>query len=911
MAFRAQVELALGVDPQSSPSTWPWTDITPWTRRGINIERGRADGYSTTPPSKMRCLVDNNGGRFVARNATGPWYGSIRRNIPIRVLADADDWPAVVTDTFTRTVSPGWGTSDNGLAWTTVSGSGGSVLAADASTNGAKGVHSVPVASGYRYTTVAAGQTLTDADTLLSSVTCPLPTGGNLEPANIQLRRVSTANELLCRVQITTAGAFQLLILHNGVTLAGPTTVPSLTHAAATPFNVRAQVYGSTVRMRLWQGGPEPSTWHVSVVDSAPLAGTAVVGVRSGVATGNTNTKPVLFNYDAVSVTVPPVRFAGFVDELPVGWNGSTADSTVEISASGFFRRLNQGDAPVRSAMYRTRTSADHHQPIDYWPMEDASGSTQFVNAITGGRAMTLTNQAPATSSIFVGSSPLPAFANLGNQATVRAFSATQYAVRFLLAAPAIPAASCSVMRWRAGPLTWEVIVGSSPGNMVLQAWDSTSTERLGSGIISFGTFYLNKPCQVLVNVSQNGADIDWSLQLSYYTQDLASGTNTVSGTLAGETIVMPSEFRTQAVGGPLTNWVMGHLAVYDDIAASPASSATTGWNGNTATDHIRGICNDARIPQSVPADTAGASITTLGPQSTTSVPGLLQEGASADGGILFEDGFAVGYVARYRLYNQPVALTLSVAGLKVSQLHPVDDDQAVRNDITVARTNGSSARAVDNTHVALYGRYDTSETFNLHDDSQPEPQAYWRLSLGVVDDMRYPNVELDFVRDPDLRDAWQLADVGSRIQVTNPPDELAPDRIDLMLQGWSETIDAGGNIWTASLNCTSYLPWLGFTLDAAANLGRLASGFSTLTSGITTTATAVSVTTPASSSAPWVTGAVSFPLWCDGEVMTVTNISGATSPQTFTVTRSVNGVVKAHSAGASIDLYQPGVMTL
>jgi hypothetical protein len=42
------------------------------------------------------------------------------------------------------------------------------------------------------------------------------------------------------------------------------------------------------------------------------------------------------------------------------------------------------------------------------------------------------------------------------------------------------------------------------------------------------------------------------------------------------------------------------------------------------------------------------------------------------------------------------------------------------------------------------------------------------------------------------------------------------------------------------------------------------------------------------------------------GERMRVTNISGANSPQTFTVARSVNGVVKAHLAGAAVHVAHP-----
>ncbi len=52
-----------------------------------------------------------------------------------------------------------------------------------------------------------------------------------------------------------------------------------------------------------------------------------------------------------------------------------------------------------------------------------------------------------------------------------------------------------------------------------------------------------------------------------------------------------------------------------------------------------------------------------------------------------------------------------------------------------------------------------------------------------------------------------------------------------------------------------------------------------------------------------WTTSAAQFPfdIIVGGERMTVTAISGASSPQTFTVTRSVNGVQKSHLAGVAV----------
>ena len=44
---------------------------------------------------------------------------------------------------------------------------------------------------------------------------------------------------------------------------------------------------------------------------------------------------------------------------------------------------------------------------------------------------------------------------------------------------------------------------------------------------------------------------------------------------------------------------------------------------------------------------------------------------------------------------------------------------------------------------------------------------------------------------------------------------------------------------------------------------------------------------------------------------MTVSNITGGSSPQTFTVTRSVNGVVKSQTPGTDVRLWQPSYVSL
>ena len=92
---------------------------------------------------------------------------------------------------------------------------------------------------------------------------------------------------------------------------------------------------------------------------------------------------------------------------------------------------------------------------------------------------------------------------------------------------------------------------------------------------------------------------------------------------------------------------------------------------------------------------------------------------------------------------------------------------------------------------------------------------------------------------------------------------------------------------------------------------GRYSSDGSTLHTGISSGATSMVVDIP--SGPLWTTNGAHFPfdLSMGGERITVTAISGASTPQTFTITRSVNGVVKAHTAGETITLWFPAYLRL
>src|SRR6185295_9597978 len=128
-----------------------------------------------------------------------------------------------------------------------------------------------------------------------------------------------------------------------------------------------------------------------------------------------------------------------------------------------------------------------------------------------------------------------------------------------------------------------------------------------------------------------------------------------------------------------------------------------------------------------------------------------------------------------------------------------------------------------------------------------------------------------------------------------------------LLVEGYTEVIDSV--TWKATANMSPAAVWNVFTVQGGGNTGRVGTT-STLTAGVSSSATSLSVTT-ATGNALWRSGAVNFDIGVAGEQMTVTNVSGTSSPQTFTVTRSVNGVVKAQATSATIKLWRPGRWSL
>jgi hypothetical protein len=143
-------------------------------------------------------------------------------------------------------------------------------------------------------------------------------------------------------------------------------------------------------------------------------------------------------------------------------------------------------------------------------------------------------------------------------------------------------------------------------------------------------------------------------------------------------------------------------------------------------------------------------------------------------------------------------------------------------------------------------------------------------------------------------------------MQVTGTPDWVPPSPVKQICAGFTETLGPFA-IWTIGVNGVPESPYE----VAVCGTAHADTAGSELTTSITPTATSMSGTT--TSGPIWTTSAGDFPfdIRMAGERITVTNITGASSPQTFTITRSVNGVVKAQTSGTSFALWNTPVAAL
>lgn len=221
---------------------------------------------------------------------------------------DSADWPfdvrvggevmtvtsvtGVGEDSFTRTASSGWGTSDTGQAWSTTGGAAG-----DYEVTGGTGRHVCNSINTLRYTILPTATA--DADVTVQWTMSANPSGDS-QYVFVFARYTDTDHFYFVRVQVTTANAMILTLRkRNGSeTQLGSAVTTQFTHSAGTWYKTRFQLSGSSLKAKLWLlGTVEPNSWDITATDT-DLSGTGSVGVRTLLGSASTAVLPVTIQFD-------------------------------------------------------------------------------------------------------------------------------------------------------------------------------------------------------------------------------------------------------------------------------------------------------------------------------------------------------------------------------------------------------------------------------------------------------------------------------------------------------------------------------------------------------------------------------------------------------------------------------------
>ncbi|MFE2106632.1 hypothetical protein ACFXAF_12305 [Kitasatospora sp. NPDC059463] len=897
-----------------------WNDITPDVRVDpIEITHGRADEGARVEPSRCTLTLDNASGAYAPRNPRGRYYGQIGRNTPLRVSVGAGDSYLDVPGTAGgRAATPDHPdlhiTGDLDVR----------VLLEDVWVLPGDDIERVivgrydntvnPIGRSWRFSHINGWPRLVWSED---------GTAGTVRFATPDFVVPRPSGRLALRATLDVddgAGGWTARCYVGGEDLTGPWTqvgpaitgtgTTSVAPASGTPLEIGHQ-------SRYTAAGAEPMAGRVRAVEvrrgiDGPLVAapdfTALSPGTPAFADGAGRAWTVT---GGARVDNFRARFIGEVAAWSTVSDPSGADMRTVIEAAGPMRRLGQGASALDSTLRRSIPSG---RPVAYWPMEDGRSSTQAASPIPGVGPLEAVDLAFASDSDLPGSRPLPV---LGEHAVIRgtvprpsAADLDFWEIRFLFNLDALPTSEQTF-------LVWTTSVGAQ--------WVLTLSEGFRLYVVDAGGTVVYDQ-----GLPATGATGGWT-QMQIWVRQAAPGDiegaiiwyRVGGSTSAGWVITADGEIGSVSevstwFGPLLKGMAIGHIGVFDR-AVDVYNRADNGYEGNRASERFTRLCLEEGVPLSTDWSDLDAE-TAMGPQRPDTLLDLLGEAAKTDGGVLADGRAFLGlyYRPRHTVYNQPAKLALDclVRGEVVAPLDPVEDDQAVRNDVTVTRIGGSSARAVAEAgpmsvlpHPEGIGRYDEAEDYSVHRDALLADMAAWRLHLGTYDGPRYPELTVNLAAGPHLIPAATSVTLRDRITVAHPPAPAPPDQLDLLVEGYTELLGPGPQ-WTITYHCSPGAPWQVAETDHP-SLCLADTAGSTLASGATATATSLSIST--TSGPLWSTAPADYPLdlIIAGERITVTAMTGTTSPQTATVTRHVNGIVKALPTGADVRVWQPAIIPL
>jgi hypothetical protein len=605
----------------------------------------------------------------------------------------------------------------------------------------------------------------------------------------------------------------------------------------------------------------------------------------------------------------------GEVAEWPMDWGRKGAPTVyTDVEAAGVTRRLGQGQRALESPFYNAVMARPATELLAYWPMEDGSSATSFGPAVGGAPATWSGVPALASYEGFPGSRPLPKIGTSTIRARVRqpsSWTVSFVQVRNLLAVPAPGIGGARVLQeMRFGAKTPSGIGKAelwvdAAGALRIVAYDWEGAVHNDTGYVSFGVN--GDLARLSVDLTQSGLNVTARIM---YLNAATGGSTYTFPTWTGRSLWPLKEVVVNPTGSLAFQEVgYGHLTVERSESSiyDISPSIMKGYAGESAEWRLRRLALEKGIPVAI-TGTSGETAD-MGIQEIDEWLTVARSVEAGDGGILHDDPTSLGF--RYRtlhsLGSQP-PVVIDYEDNKVVPFKPVDDDSMIRNRVTITRPNGSPFTASRDTGPLSVqdipngvGLYEDSRELNLGSDATAGATADWDVHVGTWDEGRYPTMGVDLadpriLSDPMLVRELLSLNIGDRLVINDPPPWLPPFAVDVLVMGVQYEITPlhARLTWT----CIPARPYrMGYF-----NAGHRYSGEgTTLTAGVTSTATTLNLTLPAG--VTWTHADGDYDIIVGGELMTVTNVTGG---NVMTVARSINGVVKAHLAGAPVALAEP-----
>lgn len=615
------------------------------------------------------------------------------------------------------------------------------------------------------------------------------------------------------------------------------------------------------------------------------------------------------------------VLFVGFADSWQPAWGPAGRNATVELSASGTLRRLLQGSAPRESAF--RRAMLQRTDLVAYWPCEDDDGAVRIATPLAGGIAMDLggssENPFPdwSKNDEFICSEKLPEVNLTTWRGPIAHYTATgQVQFRFLLAMPTDPLhgelCTLATLYTSGTAQRWDLrYVNAANGSLALRVTNS-------SGVLTelfYAQFNMDGSSRWWsVELAQQGANIQWAVRClapGDYFGGAFSGVHN-SHTLGRATAV------AIAPDGDVLDAAIGQITVASALTsitrAGAGAGALNAYAYEYAHTRVARLCREAGVH----VDVTGTSAVQMGPQPLADLLDLLRECEAVDGGLLY-DGVSGGlvYICGSERVNAAAAITVT-SGQIVDELKVLDDDQRTRNRVTAKRTAGGLATWEDTDGplgTEVVGVYDDSIKVNLGATDDLVDYASRAVALGTVLGYRHPSVDLALHRNPELAPAWLAVVPSSRLDITGLATLRAQHpagTVSQLVEGYTQHIDQ--HRWEITAALSPAQPWRAATWgedgeDTSDTVLRVDTDGSELESAASTGATSLSVAT--TDGPLWTTVADDMPMLIEvgGIKVTVNSITGASSPQTFTVDGST--VTKALADGAAVALWLPPGLAL